>query len=110
MTTLTNTSNSDLYNLYYNIWGKCILTDWFYVMLYVDRIQCYLLHPHTWIRLISSRLFGLLFASCNMEEIIELLVDEKSHIPEGKVGLDFFAKRRLMNVNNSEFVDDQYHT
>ena len=46
-----------------------------------------------------------------MEEIIELLVvDEKSHIPEGKVGLDFFAKGRLMNVSNSEFVDGQYHT
>ena len=109
MSTLTNTSNSDLYNLYYNIWGKCILSD---CMLYVDRIQCYLLHPHTWIRLISSRLFGLLFSTCNMEEIIELLVDEKSHIPEGKVGLDFFAKGRLMNVStcNSEFVDGQYHT
>ena len=39
-----------------------------------------------------------------MEEIIELLVDEKSHIPEGKVGLDFFAKGRLMNVSNSEFI------
>ena len=49
---------------------------------HTDRVQELLLHPHSWVRLASSRLFGQLFASSPLEELIASFVDQK----EGKLG------------------------
>ena len=37
--------------------------------LHPEVVQLLLLHPHAWVRLSSCRLFGLLFASYNPEEV-----------------------------------------
>ena len=50
--------------------------------VHADRVQELVLHPHSWIRLASSRLFGQLFASCPLEELLTSLVNQK----EGKSG------------------------
>ena len=46
-------------------------------LFHTDRVQELLLHPHSWVRLASSQLFGQLFASCPLEELLTSLVEEK---------------------------------
>lgn len=45
-------------------YSTCINSVW-------EKLQRFLLHPHTWVRLSSSQLFGLLFASYSPEELVD---------------------------------------
>ena len=35
-----------------------------------ESVEAHLLHPHAWVRLASSRLFGLLFSAWKPEELV----------------------------------------
>ena len=35
-----------------------------------DHLETHLVHPHTWVRLVSAQLFGLLFAAWTPEEVV----------------------------------------
>jgi len=35
-----------------------------------ESVEAHLLHPHSWVRLVSSRLLGLLFAAWKPEELV----------------------------------------
>ena len=43
-----------------------------------DSILSHLTFPHTWVRLMASRLFGLLFSQCSAEDIAKLSKENKS--------------------------------
>ena len=40
-----------------------------------DGVLALMLHPHSWVRLYSARLFGLLFAAYSPEEIIQSIMN-----------------------------------
>ena len=65
----------------------CILTD---------QVQRYLLYPHSWVRLVSCRLMGLLFGSSDIEEITMALSPSNNNTcndttKKKKVWLRFFV-------------------
>ena len=74
----------------------------FFVACFLDKLHDYLLHPHSWVRLISSRLYGLLFASANIDEIADTLVDASTNVRKrkGKVWLRFFTSGGLAKVGD----------
>ena len=50
-----------------------------YIFLLLDSILSHLTYPHTWVRLISSRLFGLLFSQHSPEDIATISKDSSPH-------------------------------
>ncbi len=69
----------------------------------IDRVQCYLLYPHSWVRLVSSRLVGLLFGSSDIDEITTALLPSNNDTSNGtlkkkKVWLRFFVNGGLSKV------------
>ncbi|XP_074082789.1 small subunit processome component 20 homolog [Macrotis lagotis] len=58
-----------------------------------SHIQTHLSHPHSWVWLTSAQIFGLLFASCRPEELIQRWADQKSKKPQsGPVAINFLTK------------------
>lgn len=43
----------------------------YYLYSMTDSVEAHLLHPHAWVRLVSSRLLGLLFAAWKPEELVD---------------------------------------
>ena len=64
-----------------------------YLLLYLrlfslyptESVEAHLLHPHAWVRLVSSRLFGLLFAEWRPEELI-------AGYQEGNISIDYLQE------------------
>lgn len=42
-----------------------------YLFSMTESVEAHLLHPHAWVRLVSSRLLGLLFAAWKPEELVD---------------------------------------
>lgn len=59
-------------------------------------IHTLLLHPHTWVRLFSARLFGLLFAAYSPEDIIQSIVMGEEGGEQKVIGKLKGRKRKAM--------------
>lgn len=58
-----------------------------------------MLYPHAWIRYATSKLFGILFASCSVEEAVSVLEDENKTTSSKACCQFFIDSGRLERVN-----------
>ena len=73
-------------------------------------IHTLLLHPHSWVRLFSARLFGLLFAAYSPEEIIQSIkngADGREEKAIGKLGMKG-RKRKRKTIDQMDLSSDHY--
>ena len=68
------------------------------VTAFLDSVQNHLLHPHTWVRHASSKLFGLLFASCSVDTLVPVLLEENDVSDKNNVCIQFFNGGKLQTV------------
>ena len=74
-------------------------------LVFPDSIHQCLLYPHSWVRLVSSRLLGILFASANIEDIAQTLTGHDG-AGRNKVWLAFFVNGGLAKVG---FLQNIYY-
>ncbi|XP_071791922.1 small subunit processome component 20 homolog isoform X2 [Asterias amurensis] len=70
-----------------------------------ESIQTHLLHPHTWVRLVSAQLFGELFASKQPDSLAKALLKASSTQTdpnEKRVGANPKRKRKAVEVGEEE--------
>lgn len=51
----------------------------------IESVEAHLLHPHAWVRLVSSRLLGLLFAAWKPEELV-------AGFQKGNISIDYLQE------------------
>ena len=66
---------------------------------FLELIFNHLLYPHAWIRYATSKLFGILFASCSVEEAVSVLEDENKTTSSKACCQFFIDSGRLERVN-----------
>ncbi len=74
-----------------------------FLVLFPDSVHQCLLYPHSWVRLVSSRLLGVLFASASIEDIAQTLTGHGG-AGRNKVWLAFFVNGGLEKVSWLGFV------
>lgn len=77
--------------------SECCLTCLCCVL--TEAVETHLLHPHAWVRLVSSRLFGLLFAAWKPED---LKTSSQGHLDDDYLTENVSAKVCLL-VNRKDF-------
>ena len=50
----------------------------FFYFVSIEQVQVLLLHPHAWVRLTSSQLYGLLFSKYTPDELVAIATQEDS--------------------------------
>ena len=72
-------------------------------LLSVEQVRLLLLHPHAWVRLTSSQLYGLLFSKYTPDELVVIATQEEgsgqSQTKGGK------SKKKRKSVQKKEVLE-----
>ena len=73
------------------------------LFVFVEQVQVLLLHPHAWVRLTSSQLYGLLFSKYTPDELVAIATQEDSSGQSRAKGGK--SKKKRKSVQKKELLE-----